>query len=216
MARKRKRIKNVYSVDERLIILKYWKDHNLDTNKTLQRYDISRGTLYNWKVKHWEELERMEEAGVETIKQAADIVHISTIDKSIDVQYEKKLQIKAINASEQIMDLIIFKVERDRRKMMDDEKHMGSIKVAELSKLLDISLSYVLPKASTKGDDDESNKFGRVYNRFTQIINNQLGNIDNTTNNGTKTNSAGGAKSWATFTPGDKQHETADKPSKKA
>jgi len=203
MAKKKKRtwkqksdVKPTYTYDERIAILRFWDDHDMDAELTMSRFNVGRSTLFLWKKKFWQDMLDAKGGNIANAKQANEERKTSAI---VPVAEQKKIDTvkrKATNATEQIFDLILFKLERETEFMQENPDKFGNIKVHELSKLLDVAASFVLPKA-TPEPDKGLDTMEKKYSRITQYIQNNF----KFNENGNKTNPAKGNGSLVTIHP---------------
>lgn len=196
-------VKPTYSFDDRLAILRWWDDHNLDVEMTMARFNVGRSTLFLWKKKFWEDMLEMKDAKLidkddaEQEKQSSAIVPVVK-QKKID-----RVKSKATTATEQIFDLILFKLERETKFMQKNEDKFGNIKIHELSKLLDVAASYVLPKATASEQEGAFSTMEEKYSQITNYIqNNFLSKNDNTDTHGSKEITTKGNGRLVTVIPG--------------
>ena len=169
--RKMKKTK-VYSYDEKLEILRYWYENKMDIEQTMNRWKVGRSTLFKWKRTLWDDMKDMDNTGIKNAEDAQQKKE-STIAPVVDNKKKSGVVRKATTATEQILDLILFKLEREVDFMKDNPEDFGNIKIHELSKLLDVTASYIIPKAT--GEDKEGlASTSEKYSRITQYIQNNF------------------------------------------
>lgn len=191
--------KPVYNYDDRIAILRYWDDHDMDVEMTMGRFNVARSTLFLWKKKFWDEMMEMKDAKLTGVEDAEREKQASVIVPVVNQKKIDKVKTKATTATEQIFDLILFKLEREMEFMKKNPEKFGNIKIFELSKLLDIAASYVIPKATKAEEQGAFANMDKKYSQLTQYIQNNF--LANTQDDGKKKDTVKGNGRFLTIYP---------------
>ena len=193
-----------YTYDDKLAILRYWEDNNMDAEMTMARFNVGRSTLFIWKKKYWEDMLDMKDAKLINSEQAEKEKETSVLMPVVKQKRINELHRKASTVTEQLLELVLLKLEREIDYMTDNPEQMGKIKIQEISKLLEVAASFVLPKATQTEQEGAFSTMEQKYSRITQYIQN------NFLQNGSKKNTTNGNGRLVTITPGSKGEGDGD------
>jgi NADH dehydrogenase/NADH:ubiquinone oxidoreductase subunit G len=171
----------------------------MDVEMTMGRFNVARSTLFLWKKKFWDEMMEMKDAKLTGVEDAEREKKSSVIVPVVNQKKIDKVKTKATTATEQIFDLILFKLEREMEFMKKNPEKFGNIKIFELSKLLDIAASYVIPKATKAEEQGAFANMDKKYSQLTQYIQNNF--LANTQDDGKKKDTVKGNGRFVTIYP---------------
>jgi len=206
MARKKKtqvvkKSKRAYDYDDKIAILRWFDEHNMSVDLTCKEFGIARSTVFKWKNEYWDDMKYAVESGVVTKQQVKEKQEVAGILPAAEIKKIDHVKRKAVTTVEKALDIILFKLEREKAFMEIDDTQMGKIRIQELSKLIEITLGYFVPKAVTE-PEGMNTTMEQKYSRVTQYIQNNFLQQKNIENGRSKENPAAGNGRLVTILPG--------------